>query len=161
MSSVVDVIVLLKLLHILGAAVLFGTGLGIAFFMFWADRSGDIGAIVSTARTVIVADFLFTATAVVLQPVTGVSLALVQGYALTEDWIVASLALYVMVGICWLPVVRLQMQMRDLAEAAQREDHQLPAAYHQKMRLWFWLGWPAFFGVMAIYWLMIAKPELW
>lgn len=161
MSSVVDVIVLLKLLHILGAAVLFGTGLGIAFFMFWADRSGDIGTIVATARTVVAADFLFTATAVVLQPVTGVSLALVQGYALTEDWIVASLALYVMVGICWLPVVRLQMQMRNLAEAAQREDHKLPAGYHQKMRLWFWLGWPAFFGVMAIYWLMIAKPELW
>lgn len=156
-----DAAIFLQLLHILGAAILFGTGLGIAFFMFWADRSGDTGAIAATLRTVVIADFLFTATAVVLQPITGVALALEQGYSLTEDWIAASLVLYVLVGLCWLPVVRLQMQMRDLAVEAVREGAALSGAYHRKMRAWFWLGWPAFLGVVAIYWLMIAKPELW
>lgn len=156
-----DIYVFFKLVHVLGAAVLFGTGLGIAFFMFSADRGGDVGPIAATLRSVVVADFLFTATAVVLQPVTGVALALERGYSLIEDWIAASLVLYVVVGLCWLPVVRLQMQMRDLARAAAENRAALPDAYHRKMRIWFWLGWPAFSGVIAIYWLMVAKPDLW
>lgn len=156
-----EVYFVLKLLHVLGATVLFGTGLGIAFFLYSADRGGDVDAIASTLRIVVTADFLFTATAVLLQPVTGVALALERGYSLTEDWIAASLALYVGVGLCWLPVVRLQMQMRDLAIAAADSGTALPDAYFRRMRLWFWLGWPAFLGVIAIFWLMIARPELW
>lgn len=151
---------ILKLLHLLGAAVLFGTGLGIAFFMFWAHRTGDVRTIAATAKIVVIADFLFTATAVVAQPITGALLAWELGFSLWEDWILASLGLYVVAGLCWLPVVGLQLKMRDLAVAAAARGEALPKAYYGAQRLWFWLGWPAFAAVLSIYWLMIAKPGL-
>lgn len=155
-----DLYPLLKLAHLLGAAVLFGTGFGIAFFMFWVDRTGDPQTIAATARAVVLADTLFTATAVVLQPITGVGLALHLGYSLWEGWIVLSLGLYVMIGACWLPVVWLQRQMRDLAAEAAATGAPLTPIYRRHMRRWFLLGWPAFLGVLAIYWLMITRPDL-
>ena len=149
----------LKLVHILGGAVLFGTGLGIAFFMFMAHRTGDPAAIAHTARTVVIADAVFTATAVVLQPLTGWALAVMSGVSTFHWWIKATLVLYVFVGLCWLPVVWIQLRMRDLAEAAARDRTILPARYHRYFRIWFWLGWPAFTGVIAIFALMLWKPQ--
>ena len=150
----------LKFLHILGAAVLFGTGLGIAFFMWMAHRSRDPAVVAATARTVVIADTVFTLTAVIVQPVTGYGLALALGLPLTEPWIAVSLALYVFVGCCWLPVVWVQMRMRDLAMEAARDEAPLPPQYHRLFRIWFWLGWPAFIGVIAIFVLMVWKPTL-
>ncbi len=152
---------LLKFLHLLGAAVLLGTGAGIAFFMLLADRTGDARTVAAVARIVVIADFLFTATAVVAQPVTGLLLAWKVGYSLWDGWIVASMLLYLVTGAFWLPVVGMQMRMRELAAAAAREDKPLPQAYHRLFRLWFAFGFPAFAAVLAIYWLMIAKPPLW
>ena len=150
---------LLRLVHVLGATVLFGTGLGIAFFQFRANRRESPAVIAATLRTVVVADYLFTATAAVLQPVTGLLLVHLRGYALGQSWIAVSLALYVLIGLCWLPVVVLQIRMRDLAEAAVAAgEPALPARYHALARVWFWLGWPAFLSMLAIFWLMIAKP---
>jgi uncharacterized membrane protein len=156
-----DLYALLKLLHVLGATVLFGTGLGIAFFMLAAHRTGDAAAVAQTARTVVLADFLFTATAVVAQPITGAALAHIAGYSLLDDWIALSLALYVFTGACWLPVVWLQMRMRDLAADAVQAGRPLPPRYHACFRAWFALGWPAFTAVIAIFWLMLTKPRLW
>ena len=153
--------VVLKLAHVLGACILFGTGLGIAFFMWMANRTGDPAAIAATARIVVVADAVFTATAVVAQPLSGAALAYTAHVSLGEPWIVLSLALYVGIGACWLPVVWLQLGLRDLAQAAARDGMALPERYHRLYRLWFWLGWPAFAGVVAIMWLMIAKPQRW
>ena len=151
----------LKFLHILGAAVLFGTGLGIAFFMWMAHRTRDPVVVAATARVVVIADTVFTLTAVIVQPVTGHELARAVGLPLTEPWIAASLALYVLVGCCWLPVIRIQMRMRDLAMAAARDEAPLPPEYHRLFRIWFRLGWPAFIGVIAIFALLIWKPVLW
>ena len=156
-----DLYALLKLLHVLGATVLFGTGLGIAFFMLAAHRTGDAAAIAHTAGIVVLADFLFTATAVVAQPITGAALAHIAGYSLLDDWIALSLALYVFTGACWLPVVWLQMRMRDLAADAVQAGRPLPPRYHACFRAWFALGWPAFTAVIAIFWLMLTKPRLW
>jgi len=154
-----DLYLALKFLHIAGAAILFGTGLGIAFFQFMADRDGDPGSIAETLRIVVIADYLFIATTVIAQPLTGVLLADLRGYALSEFWIVASAALYVLIGACWLPVVVIQINLRDLAmEAADAGESTLPPRYHRLMRLWFWLGWPAFLSVLGIIWLMIARP---
>jgi uncharacterized membrane protein len=140
-----DLPLALKFLHVIGAAILFGTGLGIAFFLFRAGRKEEPVAIAATLRTVVVADYLFTATAAVLQPVTGLMLMRRGGYGLDQTWILASLALYVLVGLCWLPVVAIQIKMRDLAErAVAAKEGTLPARYHLLARLWFWLGWPAF-----------------
>ena len=151
---------ILKYLHVIGATVLLGTGAGIAFFMLIAHRTGDARVIAATARTVVLADFLFTATAVVAQPVTGLLLARHVGYALGEGWIVLSLALYVVTGMFWLPVVWMQARMRDLAAEAAAAGAPLPEAYYRLYRLWFAFGFPAFFAVLAIFWLMIARPEL-
>ena len=151
----------LKLIHVLGATVLFGTGLGIAFFMWMAHRTHDPALVAHTARTVVIADAVFTASAVVVQPVSGALLAWAIGYSLWEPWIVTSLALYVLVGACWLPVVWIQAQMRNLARAAAQEGTALPARYRRLFRIWFALGWPAFIGVIAIFALMIFKPALW
>jgi uncharacterized membrane protein len=156
-----DPFLVLKLVHVLGAAVLFGTGLGIAFFMWMAHRTGNAAHVAQTARVVVIADTVFTASAVVVQPVSGALLAWHMGYSLYESWIMTSLVLYVLVGVCWLPVVWIQIQLRDLARAAANAGTPLPERYHQLFGLWFGLGWPAFAGVIAIFALMIWKPQLW
>jgi uncharacterized membrane protein len=155
-----DVYLALKLIHLLGAAVLFGTGLGIAFFMWMANRSRDPVVIAHTARIVVVADAVFTAVAVVLQPITGVLLAAVAGFNLFEFWIALTVTIYIAVGLCWLPVVWIQVQLRDLAARAVRDGTALPERYHRLYRIWFWLGWPAFGGVLVIFALMLWKPVL-
>jgi len=151
----------LKFLHIIGSTVLLGTGAGIAFFMVMAHRTGNSAIIAGVARIVVIADFVFTATAVVVQPVTGFMLAEVQNYPLTSSWIVASLALYVFIGMWWLPVVYFQMRMRELAAKAVSEKKPLPAEYHWYYRIWFAFGFPAFFSILIIFWLMITRPQLW
>ena len=151
---------ILKYLHAIGATVLLGTGAGIAFFMLMAHRTGDPATIAATARIVVIADYAFTATAVVAQPITGLLLVWTIGYSLTEGWIAASIALYLVTGALWLPVVWMQAKMRDLAAAAAAANGTLPASYHRLYRLWFALGFPAFFAVLAIFWLMIARPAL-
>jgi uncharacterized membrane protein len=151
---------LLKWLHVLGAAVLLGTGAGIAFFMLMAHRTGDVRVIAAVARIVVRADYVFTATAVVAQPVTGVLLARWVGYPLTEGWILASIGLYLVTGAFWLPVVWMQSRMRDLAAAAESAGGKLPEEYHRLFRRWFAFGFPAFTAVLAIFWLMIARSEI-
>lgn len=150
----------LKWLHVLGATVLLGTGAGIAFFMLMAHRTGDVRLIAGVARIVVLADYVFTATAVVAQPVTGVLLARWVGYSLTEGWILVSIALYLLTGAFWLPVVRMQSRMRNLAAAAAQSGEALPAEYHRLFRRWFAFGFPAFTAVLAIFWLMIARPGI-
>ena len=149
----------LKYLHVIGATVLLGTGSGIAFFMVLAHRTGDPAVVAGVARIVVVADFVFTATAVVAQPLTGAALVHAAGYSPWEGWIVASIALYLFTGAFWLPVVWIQARLRDLAAAAAREGAPLPPAYHRLYRIWFSFGFPAFAAVLAIFWLMIARPE--
>ena len=153
-----DAFLFWKWVHILSAAVLFGTGLGIAFFMLMAHRTGNPVIIAGVGRIVIAADFLFTATAVVVQPVSGIALAALAGYSLLEDWLVVTYALYVLVGMCWLPVVWIQWRLQRLAQTAADTGAPLPDMYHTLFAWWFWLGWPAFLSVMAIYVLMLLRP---
>jgi len=151
---------ILKYLHVIGATVLLGTGAGIAFFMLLAHRTGNAATVAAVARIVVIADYVFTATAVVAQPITGYLLMDLLGYSMREGWIVISLALYVVTGLFWLPVVWMQARMRDLATAAAAAGEPLPQAYHRLFRTWFVFGFPAFAAVMAILWLMIARPSI-
>ena len=144
----------------MGATVIFGTGSGIAFFMLMAHRSGDADFIARTARLVVLADMIFTASAVILQPVTGYLLMRQTGVAFAESWVAVSLVLYLMAGAFWLPVVWIQTRLRDLAQAAARAGIPLPAAYYRLFRIWFLFGFPGFGAVLAILFLMIAKPVL-
>jgi uncharacterized membrane protein len=149
---------ILKTVHILSATVLFGTGLGTAWFMWRADRSGDAATIAATARNVVLADWLFTLPAIVVQPLSGAGLVQMAGYSPTETWLLWSYGLYFLAGACWLPVVWLQIRMRNLAVSAVAAGAPLPARYRRYARLWFVLGWPAFTAVILILYLMVAKP---
>jgi uncharacterized membrane protein len=151
--------VMFKLAHVIGAAVLLGTGAGIAFFMLVAHRTGDARTIAAVAKIVVLADYVFTATAVVAQPITGVLLANEAGYPLTTGWIVLSVGLYLWTGAWWLPVVWMQARMKTLAQAAADAGAPLPPGYHRLFRWWFAFGFPAFAAVVAIFWLMIARPQ--
>ena len=150
----------LKIAHILGATVLLGTGAGIAFFMVMAHRTRDAVLVAHTAGIVVIADYLFTASAVVVQPITGAALAHLTGQPLLSGWIFWSLVLYAVTGAFWLPVVWMQSRMRDLARAAAAAGEPLPPAYHRLYRWWFAFGFPAFAAVLGIVVLMVTKPAL-
>ena len=150
--------VVVKWLHILSSTFLFGTGIGSAWYMLFANVSRDVRAIAVVAKYVVVADWLFTATTAVLQPLTGFFMIHLAGYPLHSKWIMWSLVLYVIAGACWLPVVWLQIRMRDLALDAARTDGELPALYWRYFRIWVTLGVPAFLAFVLIFWLMVAKP---
>ncbi|MDI4237581.1 DUF2269 domain-containing protein [Bradyrhizobium sp. Arg237L] len=149
---------LIKYLHVLGAIIILGTGTGIAFFMLMAHRSGHADFIARTATTVVIADAIFTLTAVLLQPVTGGLLMQMSSTSLTEGWLLASLGLYVVAGAFWVPVIFMQIEMRDLARLAAEKSERLPLRYFALFRRWFLFGIPGFGSVMLILWLMIARP---
>jgi uncharacterized membrane protein len=151
----------LKWLHILSSAVLFGTGIGTAFQMWFAHRRGEPAAIAVVARNVVLADWLFTLPAGVVQPVTGVVLGLQSGVDPMAPWLVVTYALYSLAFVCWVPVVVLQMRVRDIAATSAATGTGLPPGYDQAMRLWFALGWPAFGALIIVFLLMVAKPALW
>lgn len=155
-----ETVLALRWLHVMGATVLIGTGAGIAFFMLVSNRSNDAKLIAHTASIVVLADMVFTLSAAIVQPITGVLLALEVGWSLSEGWIVLSLLLYVLIGVFWLPVVWIQVQMRDLARAAADDEAALPARYHRLYRVWFLCGIPAFAMIMVIVWLMLARPAI-
>ncbi|KPH08992.1 DUF2269 domain-containing protein [Rhizobium acidisoli] len=150
----------LLLAHVIGATVLFGTGAGIAFFMVMAHRTRDPALIAHVAGTVVIADTIFTATAAIFQPVTGYLLARAIGWELSEGWIALSLLLYIITGLFWLPVVWIQIRLRDLARVAEKSGSGLPPAYFSLYRIWFACGFPAFFAVIGILWLMLTKPSI-
>lgn len=147
-------------LHLIGAALLFGTGLGIAFFAWFGYRQGlregNMGLIRGVLELTVVADTVFTAVAAVVQPVTGYLLWRMTGGTWPDPWLLCVLALYVFVGLCWLPVVWLQVQLRNAARRAERVG-ELDARFHRRFATWFGLGWPAFLGVMGLFVLMITR----
>jgi len=150
--------VAVKWLHILSSTFLFGTGIGSAWYMLFANISRDIRAIAVVSKYVVVADWLFTATTAVLQPLTGFYLVHLAGFPLRSKWIVWSVILYMIAGMCWLPVVWLQIRLRDIATEAAGAGNGLPPIYWRYFRIWVALGIPAFCAFVVIFWLMVAKP---
>lgn len=148
---------ILKTLHILSMVLLFGTGLGSAFYKWMADRSGNLAHIAVTNRHVVLADWLFTTPTVIFQPLSGLWLLHLLNIPLQTPWVLASLLLYALAGACWLPVVCLQIRMRDLASQAIADGTALPASYWRMARTWFWLGLPAFTAMIAVVALMVSK----
>ncbi len=151
---------ILRWLHVIGAAVILGTGAGIAFFLVMAHRTKNAAFIAQTASVVIAADWVFTASAVVLQPITGFLLAQSVGWPMRQGWILVSLALYLVAGAFWLPVVWIQYRIRDVATETARTGTPLPPRYFTLFRVWFAFGFPAFASVLVIIWLMLARPVI-
>ncbi len=150
-----------KWAHILSATVLFGTGLGTAFHFFSTHLRGEVGAIAQMTRNTVLADWLFTASSGVAQPLTGFLMIHMAGYDPFESWLVATYALYVLAAVCWLKVVQLQYRMRDFAIRAAERGEPLGQEYHRAMKRWFILGWPAFISLAIVFALMVMRPELW
>lgn len=149
---------LLKWIHIVSSTILFGTGIGSAFYMFMANRRKDIAGIYFAARHVVIADWLFTTPSVIIQLLSGVGLVHVMGYAWSDPWIKWGLMLYFFAGACWLPVVWMQIKMRDMAKAAIEAGTPLPEQYWKMDRWWIILGSLAFPAIIVVFWLMVSKP---
>ena len=149
---------LVKWVHILSSTVLFGTGIGTAFHMLMTHRTGSTAEIARAAKNTVLADWLFTTPAGIVQPLSGLLLIHLVGWPWDAPWLVATYVLYVIALGCWLPVVRIQIDVEKIAAEAAKTGAALPERYHRLFRVWFWLGWPAFIGVIAIFALMIWKP---
>jgi uncharacterized membrane protein len=148
----------LKVIHIVSSTILFGTGIGIAFFKWVVDRTRNVTAIRVIVEKVVLADWLFTTPAIIVQSVTGIALAHLMGFPLSHGWVFHAIILYIFAGACWIPVVAMQIQMRNLAREAERNGSQLPEQYWRLARRWFWLGVPAFASLVVVFWLMVNKP---
>lgn len=152
---------LLKWVHILSSAILFGAGVGSAFHLFVSSLRRRIGGVASSTRNVVLADWLLTTPSAIVQPVTGIALVHKLGLPYSTPWVAWSLGLYAVAMACWLPVVALQIRMRTVAEAAERSGAPLPAAYDRMFHWWTGLGLGAFFVFLLIFWLMVAKTVPW
>ena len=149
---------LLKWAHILSSVLLVGTGFGSAFYLYFIHRTRNTQAIAEVARLVVRADIWFTTPAIIIQPLTGYAMISLTGNPVTQDWLLWTYGLYALAGVCWLPVVWLQLRMADMATLAATTHSTLPALYWRYARNWEWLGYPAFIAMLGVYWLMVFKP---
>ena len=151
---------IIKWIHIISSTLLFGTGLGSAFYKFLADRTKNTHVIAVTNKNVVLADWLFTTPTIIIQPVTGIIMASISGYDIHNSWLILSIIFFIIAGICWLPVVFLQIKMRNLSAMALKSNTKLPSKYWYYAKIWFYLGIPAFISMLCILYLMTIKPTL-
>jgi uncharacterized membrane protein len=151
--------VIVKWLHILSSTLLFGTGIGSAFYMLFTSLTRNVRATASVVRFVVLADWLFTTPTIIIQPLTGFYMVHLAGYPISSRWILWTIVLYLVAGACWLPVVWLQIRMREFARAAEASGTELPAIYWRYLRFWVLLGIPAFLALVVVFYLMVAKPQ--
>jgi len=156
----VNTYLLLKAIHIISSVLMVGTGFGSAFYLFFANRSGSVESIATISRLVVRADCWFTTPAVVIQPISGLWMAHLAGWPFDTPWLVASMALFALAGVCWLPVLWIQIKMRRMAVSASSNHAPLPPLYWQYARYWERLGYPAFTAMVVVYFLMVLKPAL-
>lgn len=153
-----DWCLIIKTIHILSSTILFGTGIGIAFFMFRSYFTDNIHEKFYAARNTVLADYLFTFPAVIVQPLSGIALIYMAGYDWMDLWLSVTYAIYIIAGLCWLPVVWVQIQLKNMVVQAIESGDDLPERYHRFFKIWFLLGWPAFVGLVIVFYLMVAKP---
>ncbi|KVO93638.1 DUF2269 family protein [Burkholderia ubonensis] len=154
-----NIYLVVKALHIVSSVLLVGTGLGTAFYLFFANRTRSVPAIAAVSRLVVRADWWFTTPAVIFQPASGLWLAHAAGWAWDTPWLVASLGLYLLAGACWLPVVWLQIELAAMAKLAHANGAaELPDRYWRYAKTWERLGYPAFLAMLSVYFLMVLKP---
>jgi len=156
-----DTYLLVKTLHIISSTVLFGFGAGTAWYFWNAHLTRDPATIASVGKMVVRADWIFTGTSGLVQPASGLWLAHLSGYSLAAPWLIVTYGLYLLAFGCWVPVVWLQIKAQRLARMALERNEPLGRDYERAMCLWFILGWPAFLGLIGVFWLMVAKPSLW
>lgn len=153
-----DIYLTIKTLHIISSTILFGTGIGIAFFMFSSLFTDHLQEKLYAARNTIIADYIFTLPAVIVQPLSGAWLIWQSGYVWSEYWLIVTYSIYAIAGMCWLPVVWIQIQLKNIIAKSLKDGSPLPRRYHKLFKLWLILGMPAFSGLIYIFYLMVTKP---
>lgn len=153
-----DLYTSIKIIHILSSTILFGTGIGIAFFMLRSWFTDDLQEKLYAARNTVLADYLFTFPAVIIQPLSGIALIHIAGFDWSAYWLMATYGVYIVAGLCWLPVVWIQIQLKKMCIEASVNGTELTGRYHKLFKIWFLLGWPAFLGLVFVFYLMVAKP---
>ncbi len=153
-----DLYIFIKTLHVISSTILFGTGIGIAFFMFRSYFAKSLDEKMYAARNTVLADYLFTLPAVVMQPLSGAALIYMAGYDWTDRWLLWTYGIYVVAGLCWLPVVWIQIELKRILVNCVRTGAEVPLRYYRLFRIWFLFGWPAFIGLIIVFYLMVAKP---
>lgn len=151
----------LKWIHVLSSTILFGAGVGSAFHLFASSLRRRVGGVAASTRNVVVADWILTTPTAILQPVTGILLVERMNLPYSTPWIAWSLGLYAVAIACWIPVVVIQIRMRNIAVAAEQAGAPVPAAYDRLFHLWTVLGFAAFFPFVLIFWLMVTKTLPW
>jgi uncharacterized membrane protein len=147
-----------KTIHIISSTILFGCGLGIAFFMFRSAFTDNVFEKFYAVRTTVLADYCFTTPAVIVQPLSGFALIHMAGYEWTDLWLMWTYGLYILAGLCWIPVVFIQLRLKNILAACAASGEELPPLYHRLFKIWFALGWPAFIALVVVFYLMVAKP---
>ena len=150
--------VIVKSIHLISATVLFGTDVGIAFFMFRSTFTVNLQQKYYALNNTVLADTLFTLPAAIIQPTSGIALIYIVGYKWSDFWLLATYIIYIFVGLCWLPVVWIQIQLKQMCQYAIDTKTELPDRYQNLFQLWLLLGWPAFIGLVIVFYLMVAKP---
>lgn len=153
-----DLYTTIKTFHILSSTILFGTGIGIAFFMFRSWFSSNIQEKLYASKNTVLADYFFTFPAAVIQPISGAILIYMAGFNWTDLWLTATYVIYFFAGLCWLPVVWIQIELKNMCQEALENGNELPDRYQKLFKIWFLLGWPAFVGLIVVFYLMVAKP---
>lgn len=143
----------LKIIHILSATIMIGTGLGSAFYLFVSYKTALFTTVKDVLKIVIIADLIFTTPSVIVQLVTGLMLA--DRLNLTNTrwyWVVLSISFLVLV--LWLGAVVIQYRLKRIII----DKKSLPALFDKLMSIWFYLGVPSFGLAIFLYYLMIYKP---
>lgn len=153
-----DWYLIIKTLHILSSTILFGTGIGIAFFMLRSHFTTNLQEKYYAARNTVLADYFFTFPAVILQPLTGITLIHMGGHDWADLWLMLTYAIYILAGTCWIPVVWIQIQLKKILDDCLKNGSELPERYYKLFKIWFILGWPAFIGLVIVFFLMVFKP---
>lgn len=153
-----DLYLVVKTIHIISSTILFGTGIGIAFFMFRSYFTNNLSEKLYAARNTVLADYCFTLPAVIIQPLSGLALIYMVGYDWTDLWLMLTYGIYVIAGFCWLPVVWIQIELKKIVVECAANNQELPPRYSKLFKIWFALGWPAFIGLVVVFYLMVAKP---
>jgi len=153
-----DLYLIIKTLHVISSTILFGTGIGIAFFMLRSHFSDNMHEKLYAARNTVLADYIFIFPAVIALPLTGFWLIWQGGHDGMDLWLIITYVIYVIAGLCWLPVVWIQIQLKTMLAERVKNGAELPPRYHKLFKIWFLMGWPAFIGLVIVFFLMVMKP---
>jgi uncharacterized membrane protein len=156
-----DLILAIKFVHLVGAAAMLGTWLGVAIFMLLAHRSDNPSVVAVTSRFAVTVQLRVMIAAVAIQPISGFALAGAIGVSpVGEFWLVLSLPIYALIVAAWIVALRTEIRIRDLTRQAALDSVPLSEPYRALFRRYSAFTWPALAGTVVLFLLMTWQPKL-